>query len=298
MARKLFCESAWSRFALSCLGLALMLMFIAPQRIEAQALYGSITGNVQDANGAAIPGATVTLTSTETNQSREATTDESGGYTFTNIQTGNYSVKVSQQGFKTLTKTDVAVTLNTTTRNDLTMDAGQVAETVTVTSDAAILQTETAEVKGELGTVQLANLPVPHCRNYQNLFNTLPGFSETSEPHSNGSNPSRALDFNVNGASRSINNTRIDGASATNIWLPHITAYVPALESIQAVNVVTNSFDAEQGLAGGAAVNVSIKSGTNDFRGAAFGYNSTHALAARPYNFSGPLRDNPKLIYN
>ncbi|MEJ7713671.1 MAG: hypothetical protein WKF84_28430 [Pyrinomonadaceae bacterium] len=144
----------------------------------------------------------------------------------------------------------------------------------------------------------MENLPVPLGRNYQNLFNTLPGFSETSEPHSNGSNPSRALDFNVNGASRSINNTRIDEASATNIWLPHITAYVPALESIQAVNVVTNSFDAEQGLAGGAAVNVTIKTGTNDFHGSAFEYNSTHALAARPYNFSGPERDNPKLVYN
>ncbi|HVF87233.1 MAG TPA: TonB-dependent receptor [Pyrinomonadaceae bacterium] len=275
-----------------------MLMFIAPRVSEAQALYGSVTGNVQDANGAAIPGATVTITNKGTNQSREVTADESGGYTFTNVEAGKYDVKVNQQGFKTLTKTDVDVTINTTTRTDLALEAGQVAESVTVTAETAVLQTESAEVKEELSTVQLQNLPVPLGRNYQNLFATLPGFSELNEPHSIGSNPSRALEFNVNGASKSINNTRIDGASAANLWLPHITAYVPALESIQAVNVVTNSFDAEQGLAGGAAINVQIKTGTNDFRGSAFEYNTNHALSARPYNFSGPVRDVPKLVYN
>ena len=293
------CKRAWRRMALRCLGLIFLLALIMPQGIKAQVLYGSITGNVTDPNGAAIPGATVTITNIGTNQSREATTDESGGYTFTNVQAGKYTVKVSQTGFKALTKTDVEVTINTTTRIDATLEAGQLTETITVSSESApLLQTETAEVKAELSTTQLENLPVPLGRNYQNLFATLPGFSELNEPHSIGSNPSRALEFNVNGASKSINNTRIDGASTTNIWLPHITAYVPALESIQAVNIVTNSFDAEQGLAGGAAINVQIKSGTNDFRGSAFEYNSTHLFAAKPYNFSGPERDLPKLVYN
>nr|MBA3438892.1 DUF2012 domain-containing protein [Pyrinomonadaceae bacterium] len=243
-------RSVWRRFALSCLtlGLVVLTAMFSAGRCEAQALYGSITGNVVDANGGAIPGASVTITNVGTNQSREATTEDSGSYTFTNVEAGRYTVKVTQAGFKTLTRTDVDITINNTNRVDAALEAGQVAETVTVSSDtAALLQTETAEVKGELTSTQLENLPVPLGRNYQNLFNTLPGFSETSEPHSNGSNPSRALEFNVNGASKSINNTRIDGASATNIWLPHITAYVPALESIQAVNVVTNSFDAEQG---------------------------------------------------
>ena len=92
------------------------------------------------------------------------------------------------------------------------------------------------------------------------------------------SNPSRALVFNVNGASRSSNNIRIDGVSTTNIWLPHVAAYVPALESLEAVNVVTNSFDAEQGLAGGSAINVQIKSGTNTLQGSAFEYHTNEGL--------------------
>src|SRR5262249_31899797 len=107
---------------------------------------------------------------------------------------------------------------------------------------------------------------------------------------------------NVNGASRSSNNTRIDGASATNVWLPHVTAYVPALESIETVNIVTNSFDAEQGLAGGAAINVQIKSGTNNFHGSGFEFHNDQHLTARnfflPLNPDGTLRNKGKVVYN
>jgi hypothetical protein len=77
--------------------------------------------------------------------------------------------------------------------------------------------------------------------------------------------------------------------STTNIWLPHVVAYVPALESLETVNVVTGSFDAEQGLAGGAAINVQIKSGTNQLRGSAFEYHTNERLRALPY-FAPPGR--------
>src|SRR4029079_16887698 len=109
------------------------------------------------------------------------------------------------------------------------------------------------------------------------------GFTPPADAHSVPSNPSRALVFNVNGASRSANNIRIDGVSTTNVWLPHVAAYVPALESLEAVNVVTNSFDAEQGLAGGSAINVQIKSGTNNLHGSGFEYHSNDALRANNY---------------
>ena len=79
---------------------------------------------------------------------------------------------------------------------------------------------------------------------------------------------------------------RIDGATSVQTWLPHITAYVPALESVEQVNVVTNSFSAEQGLAGGAAVNVQIKSGTNDIHGSGFWYNVNNAMIAKPFTFA------------
>ena len=124
---------------------------------------------------------------------------------------------------------------------------------------------------------------MPIGRNYQQLFKTLPGFTPPADAHSIPSNPSRALVFNVNGASDSSNNTRIDGVSTTNVWLPHVAAYVPALESLETVNVVTNSFDAEQGLAGGSAINVQIKSGTNQLKGSAFEYYTNEQMRERNY---------------
>src|SRR5262249_37070861 len=161
----------------------------------------------------------------------------------------------------------VPVTLNSITRVDVVLEVGSVTEVVTVTGVTPVLQTDRAEVRAEITEEQLTDLPIGLGRNYQNLFDTLPGFTPPEEVHSIQSTPSRSLAFNVNGVSRSINNTRIDGASSINPWLPHITAYVPSLEAIQTVNVVSNSFDAEQGLAGGAAISVQLKSGTNQLHG-------------------------------
>jgi hypothetical protein len=274
---------------------------VAP-RLEGQVLYGSIVGNVKDASGAAMPGATVTTTNNETNQSRGTVTNATGSYDFATVQTGTYTVKVSQPGFKSVTRKNVLVTLNSVARVDLVASVGEVTETVVVTAEAALLKTDRAEVSSELTSRPLQELPVTLGRNYQSLFRTLPGITPPENAHSIPSNPSRSLVFNVNGASRSSNNTRIDGASATNVWLPHVTAYVPALESIETVNVVTNSFDAEQGLAGGAAINVQIRSGSNEFHGSGFEYHNNQHLNARsfftPRKADGSLQDKGKVVYN
>ena len=271
---------------LARVGMSLSVLLIAltlPQTSNAQVLYGTLTGNVTDSSGAVVAGATVTITHKETGQSRDGVTGANGSYDFPTVQAGTYSVKVSKSGFRTMTKEGIAVTLNNVTRADISVEVGQVTETVLVTAETAQIKTDRAEVSAELTSRPLRDLPVPLGRNYQQLFKTLPGFSPPADAHSVPSNPSRSLVFNVNGASRSSNNTRIDGVSSTNIWLPHVTAYIPALEAIETVNVVTNSFDAEQGLAGGAAINVQIRSGTNDFHGSAFEYHSNQALKARDY---------------
>jgi hypothetical protein len=253
------------------------------QPVEAQVLYGSIVGNVKDPSQAAVPGATVSITNQSTNASRETITNDEGVYRFPTVQTGTYTLVVSLPGFKEFKQTNVQVSLNNVTRVDVMLQVGEVSEAVTVTSETALLQTDRAEVRTQVTERQLQDLPVTLGRNYQNLFKTLPGFTPPEDAHSIPSNPSRSLVFNVNGASRSINNTRIDGASSTNLWLPHVTAYVPALESIQTVNVVSNSFDAEQGLAGGAAINVQIKSGTNKFHGSLFDHYNDQRFRAKNF---------------
>ena len=170
------------------------------------------------------------------------------------------------QGFRKFDRPGVPVTLNSVARVDAKLEVGQLAETVTVSAESPLLQTDRAEVRSELNAhradqpagADRPQLPAP--------LQDAPGFTPPDDAHSIPSNPSRALVFNVNGSSDSSNNTRIDGVSTTNIWLPHVAAYMPALESLETVNVVTNSFDAEQGLAGGSAINVQIKSGTNQLR--------------------------------
>jgi Carboxypeptidase regulatory-like domain len=271
--------------------LLLSALFGFPSRASAQVLYGSLVGNVTDETRGAVPGATVTITHTETGTSRETVSDSTGAYRFTAVQPGTYTVTVKVDGFRTFTRQDVAVTLNSVARVDVALQVGQLSESVTVSADRPVLQTDRAEVRSELKSTELVNLPVSINRNYQYLFRVLPGFTPPAEAHSVPSNPSRALVFNVNGASRSSNNIRIDGVSTTNVWLPHVAAYVPALESLETVNVVTSSFDAEQGLAGGSAINAQIKSGTNNFHGSAFEYHTNEDLRTR--NYFAPA-DTPK----
>lgn len=266
---------------------------------QAQVIYGSIIGQVRDSTGAAIPGAEITATQLETNTVYSAISNDAGAYSLPTLRPGRYSLKVVMPGFKEYIQTDIPVTLNNVTRVNVALQVGEITESITVTSQTAILQTDRAEVRAEMTEEKFENLPVPLGRNYQQLYKTLPGFTPPGEAHSIQTNPSRSLTFNVNGVSNQINNTKIDGVASTNPWLPHLTGYVPSLEAIQTVNVVSNSFDAEQGMAGGAAVTVALKSGTNDFRGSAFYYFADHNMKAKRYIFPYPDGlGKPKAIYN
>ncbi|MGH9852040.1 MAG: TonB-dependent receptor domain-containing protein, partial [Blastocatellia bacterium] len=279
----------------------LLVALMIPQLGNAQVLYGSIVGNVKDKSDAVVAGATVRITQKETNQTREIATRTDGSFNFPTVQTGRYELTVSKVGFKTYTRSNIEVTLNSVTRTDISLEVGEVSETVSVTADAALLQTDRAEVRAELTSQTLQNIPIPSGRNFQQLFRTLPGITPPINAHSIPTNPSRAMEYNVNGTARSSNNIRIDGASQYNLFLPHVTAYIPALESIETVNIVTNNFDAETGLAGGAAINVQIKSGTNDLHGSAFEYHDNHLTKARPWALTpinGVPQDKPKRVYN
>jgi hypothetical protein len=152
-------------------------------------------------------------------------------------------------------------------------------------------------VRAEITARQFQNAPLPPGRNYTHMFKVLPGFTYPRNGNRPSVDPSRAALYNVNGTSRQSNAVRIEGAGVNQIWLPHLPGYTPALEAIDSVNITTNSFDAETGLAGGAAINVQIKSGTNDFHGAVFWYNNNNATKAKPF-FLPPGERKPKAIYN
>jgi outer membrane receptor protein involved in Fe transport len=252
-------------------------------QLHAQVLSGSLIVDVRDESGAAVPGADVTITQTGTNWTRSGTTNETGTASFSTVPLGTFSVRVALSGFKESTTTDVAVTQDNVTRVRTGLAIGQLTDAVYVIANSAVLQTERADVRTEITAKQLENLPVPLGRNYQNLFVMVPGISPPENMHSVAVNPARGLGFNSNGTTRNANAIRIEGAISNNLWLPHVAAYVPALEAIDTVSVVTSTFDADLGLSGGMSANVVIKSGTNQFRGSGFDYFYNEKMKSRPY---------------
>ena len=215
-------------------------MLILPHVARPQALNGSVVGNIKDPSGAAVPDAAVTLTNTATQISRQAVTDAQGGYDFATVQPGVYSVKVTKVGFAALLQANVPVTADAITRADEVLTVGGVNQTVQVEAEAAVLQTDTSQVSSEMTADQMANMPTYIGRNFQNLLVTVPGVTNViSNSHSVGTNPSRAMQYYVNGGGQSYeqNDTRVDGASIKNMWERDILALVPTLEAVETVNV-------------------------------------------------------------
>src|SRR5262245_29309714 len=264
----------------------LLLLALATSRgADAQVLYGSLTGNVTDPSGAAVSGAKVEAQNIGTGVSTSVVTDERGSYVFSSLQAGLYKVTVTATSFKALAQENLRIEVNTARRLDAQLQVGDVTAVVQVAATGDALQTERADVNFVQTTRQINDLPLTGSvgRNYQSLTGLIPGAVSAGEQNSAAGSPQRSISFNVNGVSRLQNGTRVDGSSVTYPWLPTNTAYVPTAESIQEVNIVTNSFNAEQGLAGGAAINVITKSGTNAFHGAGWGYDTNSATQARSF---------------
>src|SRR5687768_15159917 len=250
----------------ACL-LAVALLFVHARLADAQALYGSIVGNVTDAQGAATPGVTLTATNTGTGLEVETVTDGDGAYTFRNLLPGTYDVKASLGGFREHKQTGLAVSAGTVVRVNIALEVGALTETVQVAADTTLLQTDKADLSTQLTSKEITDLPLNQYRNYQALLNLVPGATPAQFQNAEIDSPGRSLRTWVNGTQPNSNATRIDGAVSVNIWLPHHVGYVQPAETIETVNVATNSFDAEYGMAGGAAATVISKSGTNEVRG-------------------------------
>jgi hypothetical protein len=273
-------------------------LVIAPAASFAQVLYGSLTGTVTDATESAVPDATVQALNTGTGVSREATTNGAGQYLFSDLQPGVYKVTFSSKAFATSVRDGIEIEANRQRRVDATLNVAQTSTSVEVSETRDAIQSDRADLNANLTNRQVVDLPVTGTsgRNFQSLMTIVPGAIMAGEQNSAAGNPQRAISANVNGVSRLQNNTRVDGSSIVYPWLPTNIAYVPPTEAIEAVNIVTNSFNAEQGMAGGAAVNVTIKSGTNDLHGSAWIYDTNSYFKAR--NFFQTTPQNPKDILN
>ena len=298
-------KAFWGGVSNGCLSIAACLLFLAgvamlaPATAHAQALEGSINGNVTDQGGSVVAGAAVNATDSRTNYSRDTTTNDSGDFTFTLMPPGTYTVKVTSAGFQTYSQTGVVLSAQAVMRVDAKLVVGAVSENVTVeASPMGELQTDQADVHAELTNNTLQNIPLPAGRNYELSFVTVAGISPPQSANSFGANPNRSLTFGANGLSGNYSNaTRIDGTLTQNAVVPGESGYTPALDAVETVNITTNAPDAEVGGSGGASVNVSMKSGTNAIHGTLFEDHSDNHMKA----FSWPANSalpKPKYISN
>jgi len=263
--------------------------------VDAQVLYGSLTGNVTDPTGAPVPGAHIEAVNQATNVKSDADSDVHGVYRFTELQGGFYKVTITAKSFSTFTETGVEVQVSAVRRVDVQLTISSVTQSVVVSADSVVLQTDKADIHTEITPTEVESLPYngSEGRNFQALLLLEPGANTTAgtgEANSAAGNPQRAITVSENGISSQANNTRLDGALDAYPWLPVNVAYVPSPEAIDTVSVSTNAFDAEQGAAGGAAINVTIKSGTNDLHGVLFERNTNQDLDAVNNYFSHPGR--------
>ena len=176
-----------------------------------QVLYGTLTGAVNDSSGAAIGGAQVQAVNVNTSVATESKADATGIYRLPNLKPGTYKVTISASGFATQETSSVAVKANEIARVDARLQVARATQSVTVTTEAPLLQTDKGDVHADLTSQQIQDLPTAGTqgRNFQSLLRTIPGAGLTAETNSLAGNPQRAINTNVNGQSNQGVNTRI-----------------------------------------------------------------------------------------
>lgn len=283
---------------LAVLMLCFFLLIGCCPRLFAQVLYGRLTGNITDPTGAQVPNAHVVATEVATGVVHEGDSNAQGVYQFVDLNPGTYKVIANAAGFVATGHGGISLVANSTARIDIALQVGSASEQITVTTAPPELKTEEADTSYNISQQQMQELPTTSTtgRNFQSLYRLVPGSTPPAEQNSAGANPQRAQAVNVNGISNATNTTRIDGAVDAYPWLAYLVAYLPPTDGIENIDVVTGSFNAEQGAAGGSAINVTIKSGTNQLHGSVWEYNSIKQLNA--LTWSNRTGTTPKNIYN
>jgi hypothetical protein len=246
---------------------------------------------VTDTTGAAVPGTTVTATHIETNVARSSVTDAEGAYTITPLVVGDYRLQFELSGFRTAT-IPVTLTVNQVARIDTQLQLSGVAEVVTVTADAPVIDKTTSYIGTVINEEMVENLPL-NGRNFTQLATLSPGVTR-GIPGSSASGGGSGTDaetfrysefggaaISVNGLREQFNNYMIEGVD-NNETLVNSIAYLPSPEAIREFGVITTNAPAEFGRAGGAVQNLVIKSGTNQLDGSLFYFLRPESLAAEP----------------
>ena len=238
-----------------------------------------VQGNVQDATGASVPGATITLTNVATKISQVATSDANGVFRFASLGPGDYTVAASAKGFSTV-QTEITLTAGETRNVPLTVAVGQVATSVTVTSQAPLLDTSDSRNQQTLDQVALENLPLA-TRNPTALLTLTPGVTGLGAGTATNFNPENYIDASANGRGQNGNQYIVDGLDVTSSIRPGVLNLTPNVDSLAETTVQVNTYSVDYGRASSLQTVMSTRSGTDQFHGFASWYYTYQGLTAR-----------------
>src|ERR1700675_2389155 len=262
---------------------ALLLTLLGVTPLRAQVDAGAILGTVTDASGSAVHGATVTLTNEGTNAALSTVTGSDGGYKFAPVRVGNYKLSVNFQGFETIVRPHVTVNVGENVVADFSLKPGNVTTTIEVTAAAPVLQSQDASVGQVIDSRSVNDLPL-NGRNFTFLAQLAAGVN-TPQADTRGNAASGA--FSANGLRPAQNNYLLDGIDNNSNAVDFLNgtnfAVLPPVDAVEEFKVQTSDFSAEFGRSGAAVLNATIKSGSNEFHGAAWEFFRNDKLDAADF---------------
>ncbi len=287
------------KLLLLCTLLMMAFSAVSGRTMLAQDTTGTILGDVKDPSGAAVPRADVTITNTATNISTVVHTTDSGAYTVPQLIPGPYSVTVTMQGFEKSVIANLDLSAGDRRRADVSLVVGSTNQTIEISTNAPVLQTDSSSIGSNVTAAAVQDLPL-NGRNFISLVQITPGAAEAAPNSINsGTRPDDrrpSSSISMNGQSEVLNDQLIDGIDNNERMIASIGVR-PSIDAIQEVRIVTNTFSADSGRAGGAVVNVITKSGSNNFHGTLYEFFRNDKLNAFSYQF-GAHAPKPRLRQN
>jgi hypothetical protein len=261
--------------------------------VSGQEFRGTITGNVNDPNGAAIPGATVIVKNIETNVAATVKTNEDGSFTVPFLLPGKYSVSATGDGFKTSVRENIEIKVDDRLTIDFQLEIGTAAE-VNIVANDDLVERGSVTTGTVISNRQVEELPLPEGA-VTTLVTQAPGVVYTGNPQFTGPTANGNLaSFRTNGAGGNVIN--LDGSP--NLAFSGQVAFTPPSDAVQEFKVQTNSFDAQNGFTAGSTVNVALKSGTNKFHGSLYYYDRDKSRTANNFFSNRSGLEKPDRKYN